>query len=263
MRDLVIPPRLDGQDTVSSSVSANATRWSAEDDGWRGYHHRDGEIVLDARVHVALGLVSPRKGGALLDIGCATGVLTDIFGKRAQVSSLTGVDFIDHATPFAFRRLNLDGDDPLPFADASFDVVLCLETLEHLHDTDRMVREIHRVLLPGGYAILSVPRLDALLSIGMLAVGLQPPAIECSLRRRYGSPGSSPRVSGHVSHFTRRALVELLKTNRFTVEHVRQASIYTSWRHSTESPSVWNKMPLWLLSKIPFKQDDLIVRVRR
>ena len=76
------PPRLDSQDTVSSSVSANATRWSAEDDGWRGYHRRDGEIVLDDRVHVALGLVSPRKGGALLDIGCATGVAFNDYDAR-------------------------------------------------------------------------------------------------------------------------------------------------------------------------------------
>lgn len=248
---------------VTSSVSANATRWSASDEGWRGYHRENGKLVFDDRVQVALNLVSPRPHGSLLDIGCATGVLTTAFAARAQVAHTSGVDFLDHATPFPFQKLNLDGSEPLPFADASFDVVTCLETLEHLHDTDRMVREIHRVLRPTGYAIVSVPRLDALLSLGMLAVGFQPPAIECSLQRRYGAPGSSPRVSGHVSHFTRRALIELLNANHFDLEKMRQASIYTSWLHSTEKPSLLTKLPLWMLSKIPFKQDVLVARIRR
>ncbi len=248
---------------TTSSVSANAARWAASDEGWRGYHHgKNGELVFDDRVKVALDLVSPRQHGSLLDIGCATGVLTTAFAARAQVAHTSGVDFLDHATPFPFQKANLDGDEPLPFANASFDVVTCLETLEHLHDTDRMVREIHRVLRPTGYAVVSVPRLDALLSIGMLAVGLQPPAVECSVERRYGAPGSSPRVSGHVSHFTRRGLVELLDANLFALEKLRQASIYTSWLHSTEKPSLLTKLPLWMLSKIPFKQDVLIARIR-
>jgi SAM-dependent methyltransferase len=138
-----------------------------------------------------------------------------------------------------------------------------METLEHLHDTDHIVREIHRVLRPHGYAILSVPRLDALLNIAMIAVGFQPPAVECSLRMRYGSPEPSTRVSGHVSHFTRRALSELLRANGFEIEAFAQASIYESWRYSREAvPPWWQRLPLWALSCVPFKQDDMLVRVR-
>jgi SAM-dependent methyltransferase len=42
-------------------------------------------------------------------------------------------------------------------ADGSFDVVLCTQVLEHCDDPFRGIREIHRILAPGGHAILSVP----------------------------------------------------------------------------------------------------------
>jgi SAM-dependent methyltransferase len=247
-------------------VAANVERWRSDDDAWRGYHREGDRIVLDARVEAALGLVLPRPGGTLLDIGCANGVLTRRYARAAQVRRVLGVDFVDHGLDpkeIAFTKANLDSSAPLPFESQSVDVLTCMETLEHLHDTDHMVSEIRRLLRPDGYAILSVPRLDALLSIAMLALGLQPPAVECSLRRRYGAPGSNARVSGHVSHFTRRALVELVQAQGLSVDGLAQASIYSAWRHSTDrAPPLWQRAPMWVLSKVPVKQDNLLVRVR-
>jgi len=45
----------------------------------------------------------------------------------------------------------------LPFAENQFDVVLCNHVLEHVQDDIKAMREIQRVLKPGGYAILQVP----------------------------------------------------------------------------------------------------------
>ncbi len=57
------------------------------------------------------------------------------------------------------RRLShVQGDAMrLPFADATFDYVVCSEVLEHLPDDARTAREIHRVLKPGGTCIATVP----------------------------------------------------------------------------------------------------------
>ncbi|MCZ6619132.1 MAG: class I SAM-dependent methyltransferase [Gammaproteobacteria bacterium] len=46
----------------------------------------------------------------------------------------------------------------LPFADGCFDQVICSEVLEHIHDYKSVLREIHRVLKPGGLFAVSVPR---------------------------------------------------------------------------------------------------------
>jgi SAM-dependent methyltransferase len=247
---------------TKTSVEANAERWAASDDAWRGYKRIRGRLVLEERVEKTLALVVPRGGASYLDIGCGPGVITRLFAERIGAGRIVGVDQLDVRAEIEFHAFNLDGTARLPFGDATFDVLTCLETLEHVHDTDHLVREIRRVLRPDGYALLSVPRLDGVLSILMLAAGLQPPAVECSLRRRYGAPGEPERVSGHVSHFTRRALESLLRSNGFAIDAFAQASIFSGWLLAQDRPSPLLRIPMWLLSKVPFKQDDLIVRIR-
>ena len=247
---------------VSSVQTANIKRWSADDDAWRGYRQDGGELVLEDRIVATLALIEPVPQGAMLDIGCATGVVTRLMADKALAARVVGVDFAPVATAVETRAVNLDSDECLPFPDSTFDIVTCLETLEHVHDTDHLVREIRRVLKDDGYAVLSVPRIDGLLTVIMLAVGLQPPAIECSLVRRYGSPEAGTRVSGHVSHFTRRALEQCVVAQGFFVDAFAQASIYSGWLFASRQPALWKRLPLWVLSRIPFKQDVQIVRIR-
>jgi SAM-dependent methyltransferase len=45
----------------------------------------------------------------------------------------------------------------LPFADGSFDAAICYHVLEHVDDDRRCMREIHRILKPGGWAVFEVP----------------------------------------------------------------------------------------------------------
>lgn len=247
---------------ATSATEANARRWSADDDAWRGYKRVGGKLVLEDRVALTLDLVVPRRDGAYLDVGCGPGVITKLIGERIGAARIAGVDQLDRSSGIEFRAFDLDAPGPLPFDDRTFDVVSCLETLEHVHDTDHLVTEIGRVLRPDGYALISVPRIDSVLTILMLAAGLQPPAIECSLRRRYGAPDEPERVSGHVSHFTRKALFSLLEANGFRVEAEKEASIYSGWLLAQARPPLRTRLPLWLLDKVRLKKDCLIVRVR-
>jgi SAM-dependent methyltransferase len=52
--------------------------------------------------------------------------------------------------------------DQLPFDDCAFEVVICTEVLEHCERPDRVLREIHRVLAPGGRAFVTTPFMVAL-----------------------------------------------------------------------------------------------------
>ena len=77
----------------------------------------------------------------------------------------------------------------LPFRDASFDAVYSMGTIEHFDGTEQAVREIVRVLRPGGCAIVGVPNrhdpfLRPLLVVALHAVGLYAYGVEKSYSRR-------------------------------------------------------------------------------
>ena len=106
-------------------------------------------------------------------------------------------------------RASTDGSG-LPLADASVDVVIMSEIIEHLVDPDGALDEAWRVLRPGGTLLLSTPNLAAWYNRVLLALGIQPLFSEVSLRGIYGRPGSE--VVGHLRLFTRRALKGLLES---------------------------------------------------
>jgi len=96
-----------------------------------------------------------RPDAKLLDVGCGTGWLAEHF------SAYTGIDGSAEAVAAAQAKgrsiVQGDVDEPLPFADASFDGVVLKDLLEHVADPVAVVRETHRVLKPGGLVFASSP----------------------------------------------------------------------------------------------------------
>jgi SAM-dependent methyltransferase len=97
-------------------------------------------------------------GRKVLDLGCRDGALTS---RYAQGNEVVGVDAdreaLAEAEKLGIETRWADLDEPLPFEDASFDVVVAGELLEHLRDPGRLVGEVLRVLRPGGTFVASVP----------------------------------------------------------------------------------------------------------
>jgi ubiquinone/menaquinone biosynthesis C-methylase UbiE len=117
---------------------------------------------------VDMALLDVREGLAVLDVGCGAGYL---LGKAAGRASLAvGVD-LDQDRLRAARDGLLHEERPsrgliefavadgqrLPFGDASFDRIICTETLEHVSDAQLTLCELARVLRPGGRLAVSVP----------------------------------------------------------------------------------------------------------
>jgi SAM-dependent methyltransferase len=94
----------------------------------------------------------------VLDLGCRDGALTQAY---AAGNDVVGVDAdreaLAEAAKLGIETHWADLDRPLDFEDASFDVAVAGELLEHLRDPHRLVAEIHRVLRPGGTFVGSVP----------------------------------------------------------------------------------------------------------
>lgn len=137
----------------------------------------DGQInymeIADSRIEANAERVAYLNGlrapGKLVELGCAAGYFLE--AARRQGWDCTGVELSDYAADFARQQYGLDvrtgllEETKLP-AD-SFDVAVLLHTLEHHPDPARTLREVKRILKPGGLIYLEVPNLstaDAVLS---------------------------------------------------------------------------------------------------
>jgi len=96
-----------------------------------------------------------RKDIRLLDVGCGAGFLTNALSLRGY--QVTGVDLsidslhVAKKYDFTGNATYVVGDAyQLPFPDASFDSITCMDFLEHVNDPERVISEISRVLKPNG-----------------------------------------------------------------------------------------------------------------
>ncbi len=105
-------------------------------------------------------------GKDVLDAGCGVGYGAEVLATRAR--RVVGVDLDAEAIAYARRRYGapnvefVQGDLlALELPDGDFDVVCSFETIEHVPDHERYLREVRRVLRPGGVFVVSTPRADA------------------------------------------------------------------------------------------------------
>jgi SAM-dependent methyltransferase len=126
----------------------------------------------DALVH----LVEPEHGASILDVGCGTGAATRAAARAVgPAGHVVGVDLNSGMLEVARTFDPLDGLDPedaepaaiewleanamaMPLADGSFDAAVASQVLQFVPEVDAVVREIRRVLRPGGRLAASVWR---------------------------------------------------------------------------------------------------------
>jgi SAM-dependent methyltransferase len=149
-----------------------------------------------------------RRRDRVLDLGCGDGAfLAEIQALGAEP---VGADVAETALERArgrapraeLRRVEPDG--PLPFADRSFDVVWCSETLEHVAATASFLAEVYRVLRPGGALVVTVPRVPRLRAL-------------VAFERHF------PPLGDHLRFYTRRSLADALDDGGFTDIEVRRS----------------------------------------
>ena len=144
-----------------------------------------------------------------LDLGCGDGRLS----AELRAESLTAADVSAVALERARGRLpaaelvKLEPDAPLPLPDASFDLALCAETIEHVRDVQLLLSEARRVLRPGGMLAVTTPAHGRLTGLAIVAGGFE---------RRFDP------LSPHLRFLTRRSLRRLLDAMGFDVASLRR-----------------------------------------
>jgi len=172
------------------------------------------------RAAAVLALIPPSVR-SILDVGCGTGdVVRAITDARPGISSV-GCDSSPSALARAPGRVVRAGLPELPFRDKSFDLLLCLEVLEHIAEASyaASLRELER--LAGRYIIIGVPYRENLLTKQVLC----------------GSCGRVSHADCHVRAYTRRELHRLLqgfavkKTVLAGIRQQRQSGVGMRLRH--------------------------------
>jgi SAM-dependent methyltransferase len=174
--------------------------------------------------------LSLRPGMRVLDAGCGHGRHAHALALSPGVLSV-GIDLsladlrsardawadIAPQAPVAVAAADTGR---LPFPDGAFDRVVCSEVLEHLDDWQGALRELDRVLAPGGLMALSVPR-------------FWPEALCWRLSPHYArTPG------GHVRIFRKRQLTGALATQGLRLTGTAHA-------HALHAPYWWLQCALW------------------
>lgn len=146
-----------------------------------------------------------------LDLGCGDGRLS----AELDSARLTAADVSSVALERARRWLalrdaqfvELEPDAALPLADATFDLVLCAETLEHVRDVQLFLSEARRVLRPGGRLAVTTPAHDRRTGLETFLHGFE---------RRFDP------LSPHLRFFTRRSLSRVLVDMGFEIAFLRR-----------------------------------------
>ncbi len=100
-----------------------------------------------------------KDGRQVLDVGAGAG---NMMHHLAQYGAVVGLEYNPKPIPVAQQRgfdVRQGSATDLPFAEASFDLVALLDTVEHIPDETAVLRETLRVTKPGGWLIITVPAL--------------------------------------------------------------------------------------------------------
>ena len=158
------------------------------------------------------GLRGLAQGSAVLAVGCEQAFLAPQLAEYA--AEVTVLDTSGAQIGQLGRRFpeisfaQHDPANPLPFARDTFDAVWCCDFLDRIFDPTVVLRELHRVLVPGGRLLVTVPD-------------------HGSLRhqvRTYFNPGDALPANVRIREFTKRSLAKLMQEGGFAAVQTESVS---------------------------------------
>lgn len=172
-----------------------------------GYHN---QVRLDVVPSI------PKINGVLIDVGGGTGATAahvKSLGLAKRVGTIDMVRPVHTPEGVDFQYFgNIEEEEFLALVTAEegpFEVILCLDILEHLVDPWRLVQRLHRALAPGGRIIASIPNVRHYRVSGALF-----------LRNRWNLTDAGILDRTHLRFFVKGTAVELMTSSGLTLESV-------------------------------------------
>lgn len=176
------------------------------------------------------------RGKRILDFGCGKGFLIDYFLKAE--GEVWALDYSDESIKSVNEKFNgtynwhgglIGHGEKLPYDDNSFDVIVCVETIEHVHDQylSIMFRELFRILKPGGNFLLTTPN-DEVLEDNLIYC----PSCEITFHRMQ-----------HVRNWSERSLKTYLMDTGFQVTFIKGVNFKSFQRRVVKLKSIFDLSP--------------------
>lgn len=154
----------------------------------------------------------------ILDVGCGEGQHTVFFAGDGN--TVHGLDIGDHRLPqFDLFHFSVYNGKTFPYPDGMFDLVVSFDVLEHVEDDGRMVREMRRVLKPGGRILAGTPNRNRIGNVVRSGFGLWP--------IRYPLFLENHRVLGEIIHVREYTTPEL--AGLFTAAGFNTVAVQPFW----------------------------------
>lgn len=187
------------------------------------------------RYFIVEQLIEP--GEKILDIGCGNGHILQKVKDKFQ--ELYGIDIspsrlqeakkkIEEHYPSdisKFKFIEENADEHLPFPNNYFDTIICVAVIEHVYDIFSLVKEMYRVLRPGGYVVAEVPNIAYFKHRISLLLGKLPVTSSPYNWKEIGWNG------GHIHYFTMDKFCWLFESQGFHIEKKSGSGFFARFRN--------------------------------
>ena len=185
-----------------------------------------------------LSFVEEDQTSRFIDLGCDEGSLTLEVSKKIGTKAVYGLEKnpanLADCCEKGICVIVGDLDRGIPFKSNSFDVILNNQVIEHVCNTDLLLREIHRILKPEGYAIISTNNISSWTNIVAMLFGKQPfpnhPSDEILTGRFLSKDELLPSATfAHKRIFSFSALAGVLEHHHFEILEKKGSCFYPFW----------------------------------
>ncbi|AKD03127.1 class I SAM-dependent methyltransferase [Pontibacter korlensis] len=189
-------------------------------------------------------LIPGNKDATILDIPSGAGAFTQRL-KDNGYKNVVSVDVVNNLQIEHKQFIQGDMTAPLPFEDNFFDVVVCIDGIEHISKQFDFAKEVNRVLKPGGYFIVSTPNISSFHSrFRWLLTGHH---------NKCKSPldEQRPNPSHHIAMISYPELRYLLHSNNYRIDNIATNQV---------KPVSWLYLPLvplsYLTTKLVYNKEE-------